>query len=143
MFLIGAMAAFIGCLIIASAIIYKVFYLFIIGSVLLGFSQANQQFYRYAAADNIETKLKSKAISLVLAGGLIKGTLGFGMPMVALPIIAFTIPATTAMILLCAPIFLTNFLQIKFKEGISSYRFLPMFLFLVFVVLLWWVFPLY
>ena len=71
-------------------------------------------------------------IFAVLAGGLIKGTLGFGMPMVALPIIAFTIPATTAMILLCAPIFLTNFLQIQFKQGISSYRFLPMFLFLVF-----------
>ena len=70
-------------------------------------------------------------ILAVLAGGLIKGTLGFGMPMVALPIIAFTIPATTAMILLCAPIFLTNFLQIQFKKGISSYRFLPMFLFLV------------
>ena len=70
-------------------------------------------------------------ILAVLAGGLIKGTLGFGMPMVALPIIAFTIPATTAMILLCAPIFLTNFLQIQFKQGISSYRFLPMFLFLV------------
>ena len=71
-------------------------------------------------------------ILAVLAGGLIKGTIGFGMPMVALPIIAFTIPATTAMILLCAPIFLTNFLQIQFKQGISSYRFLPMFLFLVF-----------
>ena len=67
----------------------------------------------------------------VLAGGLVKGTLGFGMPMVALPIIAFIVPATTAMILLCAPIFLTNFLQIKFKQGISSYRFLPMFLSLV------------
>ena len=70
-------------------------------------------------------------ISAVLAGGLVKGTLGFGMPMVALPIIAFIIPPTTAMILLCAPIFLTNFLQIKFKQGISSYRFLPMFLWLV------------
>ena len=70
-------------------------------------------------------------ILAVLAGGLVKGTLGFGMPMVALPIIAFIIPPTTAMILLCAPIFLTNFLQIKFKEGISSYRFLTMFLSLV------------
>ena len=66
-------------------------------------------------------------ILAVLAGGLIKGTLGFGMPMVALPIIAFTIPATTAMILLCAPIFLTNFLQIQFKQGISSYRLLQKF----------------
>ena len=59
-------------------------------------------------------------ILAVLAGGLIKGTIGFGMPMVALPLIAFIIPATTAMILLCAPILLTNFLQMKIKEGISS-----------------------
>ena len=70
-------------------------------------------------------------ILAVMAGGLIKGTIGFGMPMVALPLIAFAVPVTTAMIILCAPIFLTNFLQIKFKQGISSYRFLPMFLFLV------------
>ena len=76
MFLVGAMAAFIGCLIIACSIFYKVFSLFIFGSILLGFSQANQQFYRYAAADNITTKLKSKAISLVLAGGLIAAVVG-------------------------------------------------------------------
>ena len=76
MFLVGAMAAFAGCLIIAFSIFNKVFSLFIIGSILLGFSQANQQFYRYAAADNITTKLKSKAISLVLAGGLIAAVVG-------------------------------------------------------------------
>ena len=76
MFLIGAMAAFIGCLIIAFSIFNKVFSLFIFGSILLGFSQANQQFYRYAAADNVSTKLKSKAISLVLAGGLIAAIIG-------------------------------------------------------------------
>ena len=70
-------------------------------------------------------------ILAVMAGGLIKGTIGFGMPMVALPLIAFAVPVTTAMVLLCAPIFLTNFLQMKLKQGISSYRFLPMFLFLV------------
>ena len=70
-------------------------------------------------------------ILAVLAGGLIKGTIGFGMPMVALPLIAFIIPATTAMILLCAPILLTNFLQMKIKEGISSYRFLPMIICLI------------
>ena len=67
----------------------------------------------------------------VLCGGLIKGIIGFGMPMVALPIIAFMLPATKAIIILCAPIFLTNFMQMKIKEGITSYRFLPMFLSLV------------
>ena len=70
-------------------------------------------------------------ILAVLAGGLVKGTIGFGMPMVALPIIAFVIPATTAMVILCAPILLTNFLQINFKQGVSSYRFLPMFISLI------------
>ena len=37
-------------------------------------------------------------IKAVLAGGIIKGTIGFGMPTVAVPIVAFFIPATTAMI---------------------------------------------
>ena len=76
MFLLGSLAAFIGCLIIAFSIIDKSFYLFIIGSILLGFSQANQQFYRYAAADNVSNNLKSKAISLVLAGGVIAAVVG-------------------------------------------------------------------
>ena len=76
MFLLGALSAFLGCLIIAFSIFNKSFYLFILGSVFLGFSQANQQFYRYAAADNASDKLKSKAISLVLAGGLVAAILG-------------------------------------------------------------------
>ena len=76
MFLLGSLAAFVGCLIIAFSIIDKSFYLFILGSILLGFSQANQQFYRYAAADNVSNNLKSKAISLVLAGGIIAAVVG-------------------------------------------------------------------
>ena len=76
MFLLGSLAAFIGCLIIAFSIIDKSFYLFILGSIFLGFSQANQQFYRYAAADNVSNNLKSKAVSLVLAGGVIAAVVG-------------------------------------------------------------------
>jgi MFS family permease len=76
MFLTGSMAALIGCLTIAFAIVDKSFSLFIVGSILLGFSQANQQFYRYAAADNVSNNLKSKAISLVLAGGVIAAVVG-------------------------------------------------------------------
>ena len=76
MFLMGSMAAFLGCLTIAFAIVDKSFSLFILGSILLGFSQANQQFYRYAAADNVSNNQKSKAISLVLAGGIIAAVVG-------------------------------------------------------------------
>ena len=76
MFLLGALSAFIGCLVIAFSIYDRNFSLFILGSILLGFSQANQQFYRYAAADNVPINLKSKAISLVLAGGVIAAVVG-------------------------------------------------------------------
>jgi MFS family permease len=76
MFLLGALSAFIGCLVIVFSIYDRGFSLFILGSILLGFSQANQQFYRYAAADNVPINLKSKAISLVLAGGVIAAVVG-------------------------------------------------------------------
>lgn len=76
MFLLGAVSAILGYIAIAFSIFDKNFLLFIFGSVLIGFSQANQQFYRYAAADNVKDKFKSKAISLVLAGGLAAAILG-------------------------------------------------------------------
>ena len=76
MFLIGALSAFIGCLVVAFSIYEQSFSFFILGSILIGFSQANQQFYRYAAADNVSNNLKSKAISLVLAGGVVAAVLG-------------------------------------------------------------------
>ena len=40
-------------------------------------------------------------IVAILIGGIIKGTLGVGLPMIAVPLIAFVLPPTTAMILLC------------------------------------------
>ena len=43
---------------------------------MIGVSQATQQFYRYAAADNVPNNFKSKALSYVLAGGLIAAILG-------------------------------------------------------------------
>ncbi|MDC0134729.1 MFS transporter [Alphaproteobacteria bacterium] len=76
MFLVGAISAILGYITIAFSIFDKNFYLFIFGSVLVGFSQANQQFYRYAAADNVNDKFKSKAISLVLAGGVVAAVFG-------------------------------------------------------------------
>ena len=67
----------------------------------------------------------------IMAGGLMKGTLGLGMPMVAVPIIAYFLPPTTAMMLLCFPILSTNFLQMQIQKGLGSLRFLPLLFFLV------------
>tara|TARA_B100001059_G_scaffold235415_1_gene280922 strand:+ start:1534 stop:2289 length:756 start_codon:yes stop_codon:yes gene_type:complete len=67
----------------------------------------------------------------VFIGAIIKGAVGIGMSMFSVPIIAFILPPTTAMILLCVPVLITNILQMQIKKGIGSLRFLPMFVALV------------
>ena len=52
------------------------------------------------------------------------------MSMFSVPIIAFILPPTKAMMLLCFPVIVTNLIQMNIKKGISNYRFLPMFIML-------------
>ena len=67
-------------------------------------------------------------IFAVFLGGIVKGSVGIGMSMFSVPIIAFILPPTKAMMLLCFPVIFTNFLQMDIKKGVGSFRFLPMFL---------------
>ena len=64
----------------------------------------------------------------VFLGGIVKGSVGIGMSMFSVPIIALILPPTKAMMLLCFPVIFTNFLQMDIKKGVGSFRFLPMFL---------------
>ena len=64
----------------------------------------------------------------VFFGGIVKGSVGIGMSMFSVPLIAFILPPTKAMMLLCFPVIVTNFIQMDIKRGISNYRFLPMFM---------------
>ena len=64
----------------------------------------------------------------IFVGGIVKGSVGIGMSMFSVPIIAFILPPTKAMMLLCFPVIVTNLIQMNIKQGISNYRFLPMFL---------------
>ena len=70
-------------------------------------------------------------IIAVFFGGIIKGAVGIGMSMFSVPIIAFFLPPTTSIMLLCFPVLITNILQMQILKGIGSYRFLPMFAALV------------
>ena len=64
----------------------------------------------------------------VFLGGIVKGSVGIGMSMFSVPLIAFILPPTKAMMLLCFPVIVTNFIQMDIKKGISNYRFFPMFI---------------
>ena len=64
------------CLIMGYAMILSSFMLFLVSSAGLGIATGVAQFYRYAAADNAEQNQKARALSLVLAGGVLAVIIG-------------------------------------------------------------------
>ncbi|WP_193141725.1 MULTISPECIES: MFS transporter [unclassified Meridianimarinicoccus] len=75
-FLIGAMGGMIGALICVLALSQGSFALFLLGSYLTGIYMSAQGFYRFAAADTASEAFRPKAISYVMAGGLLSAVLG-------------------------------------------------------------------
>jgi MFS family permease len=75
-FTFGASVGILGALIASTAIYLGNFWLFCAGTVVFGVYNAFGQYYRFAAADATPGDYKPRAISLVLAGGLIGGIVG-------------------------------------------------------------------
>lgn len=68
----GASGGIIGCL----GLYLSNFSIFLIGSFLSGIYMSAQGFYRFAATDTASSDFKPKAISYVMAGGLISAIIG-------------------------------------------------------------------
>jgi len=68
----GATGAAIG----AYALTQASFGLFLVGAFLTGFYMSAQGFYRFAAADTASDDFRPKAISYVMAGGLVSAVIG-------------------------------------------------------------------
>jgi MFS family permease len=75
-FWVAAFAAAVASALCARALFVGSFALFLAGSALLGVFQATQGFFRFAATDTASDAFKPKAISWVLAGGLLSALLG-------------------------------------------------------------------
>jgi MFS family permease len=75
-FWVATAAAAVASALCARALFVGSFGLFLAGSVLLGVFQATQGFFRFAATDTGSDAFKPKAISWVLAGGLLSALLG-------------------------------------------------------------------
>ena len=75
-FSIGALACVLGGLVSVWSVIHHNFIGFCFGTAAIGIFQAFAQFYRLAAADAVAPHQKSRAISAVLAGGVIAAILG-------------------------------------------------------------------
>lgn len=75
-FTIGAIAGMTGAAICTLAIALHSFWLFCLGALVAGVYTASGGFYRFAAADTTAPEARGRAISLVLAGGMVGGILG-------------------------------------------------------------------
>lgn len=75
-FQLGTALGFIGAAIATYGIFAKSMTLLCLGTFVLGIYGAFGQFYRFAAADAAPADFKAKAISLVVAGGLVGGLIG-------------------------------------------------------------------
>lgn len=75
-FFIGSASGAVGAMIGAFALFEASFPLFLAGSLLTGVYLSAQGFYRFAAADMATDEFRPKAISYVLAGGLVSAIIG-------------------------------------------------------------------
>ncbi|MET4294667.1 putative MFS family arabinose efflux permease [Bradyrhizobium sp. LB8.2] len=75
-FITGAMIGVIGALVGAFAVFSGSFWLLCVGTLLMGGYNAFGQYYRFAAAEIAGAAFRSRAISLVLAGGVVGAVAG-------------------------------------------------------------------
>jgi MFS family permease len=75
-FLTGAMFTALGGLVATIALFQSSFWLFVAGLLVAGVGSAFVQQFRFAAADNAPAEFKARAISFVLAGGIVTAILG-------------------------------------------------------------------
>ena len=75
-FTLGALIGMLGAAICSTAVAAGNFWLLCFGTLVFGAYNGMAQYYRFAAADAAPADFKSKAISLVLAGGLVGGLVG-------------------------------------------------------------------
>ena len=75
-FVIGAMAGALGGAIGAYGLYLASFPIFLLGSLITGVYMSCQGFYRFAAADTASEGFRPKAISYVMAGGLLSAVIG-------------------------------------------------------------------
>jgi MFS family permease len=75
-FTVGALIGIAGALVCAAALALHSFWLFCGGTLVFGIYNAFGQYYRFAAADAASPGFRPRAISYVMAGGLLGGIIG-------------------------------------------------------------------
>lgn len=75
-FQLGLLVALLSAALGAFAVLSQSFWLLVTATVVAGYYSANGQLYRFAAAELCKPDYREKAVSLVMAGGLIGAVIG-------------------------------------------------------------------
>ncbi len=75
-FVVGAIGGAVGAATGAIGLMQSSFVLFLLGALMSGIYMSAQGFYRFAAADTASDAFRPKAISWVMAGGLLSAVVG-------------------------------------------------------------------
>jgi MFS family permease len=75
-FAVGAIGGMLGAVLGALGLYWGLFPLFVLGGLFTGVYLSAQGFYRFAAADTASEAFRPKAISWVMAGGLLSAVIG-------------------------------------------------------------------
>ncbi len=123
-FTIGQMLGMTGAAIASYAVYIGSFWLFMVGCVFLGIHNAFWQYFRFAAADVATEEFRARAISYVLAGGLVAAFLGPQLAKWTAELSAATFAASFAVIIVLSfiSIVLLQFTRIPTPkyEGVST-----------------------
>ena len=121
-FILGSFCGAVGATIASVALYISSFNLFLLGSLVTGIYMSSYGFYRFAAADTAREIFRPKAISYVMAAGLISAILGPQLVKLtaALSFIPFFSSYITIVILNIFGSAIFSFLRIPIKSNITA-----------------------
>jgi len=122
-FLTGGLIGIAGALLATFAVAQASFLLLCVGHFLLGCYNGFGQYFRFAAADAAAPDFKAKAISLVMAGGLLGGIVGPELTKLTIDAASTTYLATYASLIVytSAAMAIVSFLSIPAAAEAGSH----------------------
>ena len=121
-FQIGLLVALLSACVGACAVLIQSFWLLVASTFVAGYYSANAQLYRFAAAELTTLDYREKAVSWVMAGGLMGAIIGPNLAMYTKNLLAFPFAGAYAALAIVALVSITvmSFIQFPPPPAASS-----------------------
>jgi len=121
-FSVGTVFGMLGTGLAALGVFHKLFWLLCLGTLVAGVYNACGQLYRFAAAEVAPPSWKERAISWVMAGGILGGVVGPNLANQSKDLLAVTFAGSYAVLILVAIVALLVLQLLQFPPQTASER---------------------